>query len=88
MVSLCDTTEQKSGGGEMRQVIFQVECKKCFFANSMDVAEVDCRRPYHCINCGSKLSTTEVIGQAVDDLEQRIETSGGPNLSSQINENN
>ena len=60
----------------MQQLIFTVACRKCQFFNSLDAIEVDCRKNYFCANCGEKLATTKVLGEAVDELEARIKTSG------------
>jgi hypothetical protein len=69
LVSFCDAIK----GGKMPHHPFQISCQKCFYANRIDVAEVNCREIFVCQQCGEQLRTSEVLKKAVETLDRSLD---------------
>ncbi len=53
---------------------FQIRCRKCFYSNRIDVAEVNCRETFVCLQCGEQLQTSEVLKKAVETLDRSLDS--------------
>ncbi len=65
---------------------FQIRCRRCFYSNRIDVAEVNCREIFVCLQCGEHLRTSEVLKKAVEALDRSLDSrSSAPRLSGTLN---
>jgi hypothetical protein len=51
---------------------FKVRCRSCFYSNRIEVAEVNCRDTFICLQCGKQLGTSEVLKKAVETLDRSL----------------